>query len=50
MIINSDCHDAKFLDAGYIQAEEILLSLGYKHVVRLSPNPEKEMWERVGLH
>lgn len=50
VIINSDCHDAKFLDAGYIQAEEILLSLGYEHVVRLSPNPEKEMWERVGLH
>ena len=50
VIINSDCHDAKFLEAGYIQAEEILLSLGYEHVVRLSPNPEKEMWERVGLH
>ena len=49
VIINSDCHDAKLLDAGYIQAEEILLSLGYDHVVRLSPNPETEMWERVGI-
>ena len=50
VIINSDCHDAKLLDAGYIQAEEILLSLGYDHVVRLSPNPETEMWERVKLY
>ena len=49
VIINSDCHDAKLLDAGYFQAEELLLSLGYEHVVRLSPNPEKEMWERIGL-
>ena len=49
VIINSDCHDAKLLDAGYVQAEEILLSLGYDHVVRLSRDPEKEMWERVEL-
>ncbi len=49
VIINSDCHDSRFLDAGYIQAEEMLLSLGYDHVVRLSPDPEKEMWERIGL-
>ena len=50
VIINSDCHDAKLLDTGYIQAEEILLSLGYDHVVRLSPNLETEMWERVKLY
>ena len=29
VIINSDCHDAKLLDAGYSQAKDILLSLGY---------------------
>ena len=50
VIINSDCHDAKLLDAGYTQAEEILLFLGYDHVVRLSPNPEEGMWERIGLY
>ena len=49
MIINSDCHDARLLDAGYTQAEEILLSIGYDHVVRLSPDPEKGMWETIGL-
>lgn len=49
VIINSDCHDARLLTAGYRQAKEILLSLGYEHVVRLSSAPEKEMWERVGL-
>ena len=49
MIINSDCHDARLLDAGYDQAVENLLSIGYDHVVRLSPNPEKGMWERIEL-
>ena len=49
VIINSDCHDSRLLDAGYVQAEEILLSIGYEHVVRLSPNPDKEMWERIKL-
>ena len=49
VIINSDCHDARFLDAAYGQAEELLLSLGYDHVTRLSRNPKKGMWEQVGL-
>ena len=49
VIINSDCHDARLLDAGYDQAVENLLSIGYDHVVRLSPNPEKGMWERIEL-
>jgi histidinol-phosphatase (PHP family) len=49
VIINSDCHDAKLLDAGYSQAKDILLSLGYDHVVRLSSNPREGMWEQVGL-
>ena len=50
VIVNSDCHDARLLDGGYLQAEELLLSLGYDHVVRLSSNPEKGMWERIKLH
>ena len=50
VIINSDCHDAKLLDAGYTQAVEILMGLGYEHVVQLSQNPDKGMWERVGLY
>jgi len=50
VIINSDCHDAKLLDAGYEQAVQLLLSLGYDHVVRLSQNPDKEMWERVKIN
>lgn len=50
VIINSDCHDAKLLDTGFIKAQELLLSLGYEYVVRLSSNPEKGMWERVRLY
>ncbi len=50
VIINSDCHDSQLLDTGYIQAEELLISLGFDHVVRLSSNPEKCMWERIGLN
>ena len=49
VIVNSDCHNASLLDAGYKQAEEILLSLGYDHTVRLSSDPEKGMWERFCL-
>ena len=46
VIINSDCHDAKYLDAYYPEAEALLLSLGYDHAVRLGA---KEMWERYPL-
>lgn len=49
VIINSDCHDSRFLDAGYDQAEEILLSIGYDHVMRLSSDPQKGMWEQLEL-
>ncbi|MCR4648562.1 MAG: histidinol-phosphatase HisJ family protein [Lachnospiraceae bacterium] len=49
VIVNSDCHNVSLLDAGFKQAEEILLSLGYDHVVRLSSDPQKGMWERVAL-
>lgn len=46
VIINSDCHDARFLTAGYDDAEALLLSLGYSHAVRLG---NKDMWERFSL-
>ena len=49
VIINSDCHNAGYLDTGYEDAEALLLSLGYDHAVRLSPDPEKGMWERYAL-
>jgi len=49
VIVNSDCHNAALLDAGYAQAEELLLSLGYDHAVRLSSDPENGMWERFAL-
>lgn len=49
VIVNSDCHNAALLDTGYDQAEELLTSLGYDHIVRLSRTPESGMWERVKL-
>lgn len=49
VIISSDCHDVKLLDTGYDQAEELLISLGYDHFVRLSGDPERGKWEQVGL-
>ncbi|MCR5805887.1 MAG: histidinol-phosphatase HisJ family protein [Oscillospiraceae bacterium] len=49
VIINSDCHYAPLIDGGYSQAEELLLSLGYDHIVRLSADPEKGMWEQTSL-
>ncbi len=49
VIVNSDCHNVKLLDAGFDEALEILLSLGYDHVVRLSSNPQKGMWERIKI-
>ncbi len=48
-IINSDCHYAPLIDGGYSQAEELLLSLGYDHIVRLIADPEKGMWEQASL-
>ena len=46
VIVNSDCHDMRFLDCGYREAEALLLSLGYRHAVRLG---RREMWERFTL-
>ncbi len=46
VIVNSDCHDMKFLTCGFDEAEQLLLSLGYDHAVRLG---QREMWERFRL-
>ena len=46
VIVNSDCHDMRFLTFGFEEAEALLLSLGYDHAVRLG---QSEMWERFPL-
>ena len=46
VIINSDCHDVRFLDAYFPEAEALLLSLGYDHAVRLGRDT---LWERYSL-
>ncbi|MBR3015639.1 MAG: histidinol-phosphatase HisJ family protein [Clostridia bacterium] len=46
VIINSDCHDARYLTAGYDDAEALLQSLGYDHAVRLGRDT---LWERYSL-
>ena len=46
VIVNSDCHDARFLTAGFDEAEALLLSLGYDHAVRLGKDT---LWERFSL-
>ena len=49
VIVNSDCHNVKLLDAGYDRAVDILRSLGFDHAIRLSSDPRKRMWEEIGL-
>ena len=49
VIINSDCHHAGLIGAAYDQAEELLLSVGYDHAVRLNRYPERGLWETVSL-
>lgn len=46
VIVNSDCHDMRYLDTGFEEAEELLRSLGYSHAVRLG---KKTLWERYSL-
>lgn len=46
VIVASDCHDARFLDAYYDEAEALLRSLGYDHAVRLG---RKALWEAYSL-
>ncbi len=49
VIVDSDCHFAHLIDTGYDMAEELLLSVGYDHAVRLSRDPGRAMWEQYGL-
>ncbi len=46
VIVNSDCHDARYLTTGFEEAEALLLSLGYDHAVRLGRDT---LWERFAL-
>lgn len=46
VIVNSDCHDMRYLTAGFDEAEALLLSLGYDHAVRLGKDI---LWERYPL-
>lgn len=47
VIINSDCHEAQYLDCYFSESEDLLRSLGYDHAVRLGAG--QEMWERYKL-
>lgn len=49
VIINSDCHYAPLIDAGFDDAVKLLEALGYDHVVRLNKNPDEGMWERIKI-
>ena len=46
VIVNSDCHDVRFLDCYYDESEALLRSLGYDHAVRLGRD---QLWERFPL-
>ena len=46
VMINSDCHDLRYLDYAFDDAESLLRSLGYDHAVRLGKNA---LWERFSL-
>ena len=46
VIINSDCHDARFLTTGFSEAKALLISLGYDHAVRLGKDVK---WESYSL-
>ena len=46
VILNSDCHDMRYLDVHFEESEELLRSLGYDHAVRLG---RSALWERYAL-
>ena len=46
VIVNSDCHDMRYLDVHFAESEELLRSLGYDHAVRLG---KSALWERYAL-
>lgn len=43
----SDCHDKALLDYGYAEAEKLIRSAGYRHILRLGRGDE--LWERYEL-
>lgn len=47
IILNSDCHDPRLLDAAYDETEARLRALGFREAVRLSPAGDG--WERYAL-
>ena len=47
--VTSDCHDARFLDTGFDDAEALLRSLGYTHALRLNRDPRQGLWEEYRL-
>ena len=46
VIVNSDCHDMRYLDIHFDESEALLRSLGYDHAVRLG---KTALWERYSL-
>jgi len=46
IMLNSDCHDAKYLDCGYGEAERLLKDLGYDRAWRLG---KRELFETYDL-
>ncbi len=46
VIVNSDCHDMRYLDTHFAESEALLRSLGYDHAVRLG---KSTLWERYSL-
>ena len=46
VMVNSDCHDMRYLDTYFTESEALLRSLGYDHAVRLGKNT---LWERYSL-
>ncbi len=46
VIVNSDCHDMRYLDIHFAESEALLRSLGYDHAVWLGKDT---LWERYSL-
>ena len=46
VMVNSDCHDMRYLDEHFAESEALLRSLGYDHAVRLGKHA---LWERYSL-
>lgn len=40
--LNSDCHNADYLDCAFLQSKELIQSVGYKQLVTLTANGFEE--------